>query len=359
MARGAWDAGGVSAPSSSGASGRPSFEQIFSSALAEANATVDAARRAVALQTLPTKLTHKTLSEAITTALEDVKAYHLAAECERFGLAPQSPREPDPMSGKARYITRRLRPLSLEQAVEVARRVNEDYEHLHLTHLLKLAQHSGVAGELKNLIFAANGPKPTIVLADAVNNTIQITANAQYCLVYDRPVPETGLSWRALTAWWADTEVFEDQEAERTAGRSLYRRLQESMAGNEAELLLFGEYGKLYGAHGFGIPALIPQVYLHYDPYTHRTGVSLVRQRMDFFMLLPGRRRIVLEVDGVQHYADGHRRASPRLYAQMVAEDRKLRLAGYEVYRFGGQEFVDRAQATAMLQEFFTTLLDL
>ena len=39
MAGGAWDAGDVSAPSSSGPTRRPSIEEIFSSALAEANAT--------------------------------------------------------------------------------------------------------------------------------------------------------------------------------------------------------------------------------------------------------------------------------------------------------------------------------
>jgi hypothetical protein len=43
----------------------------------------------------------------------------------------------------------------------------------------------------------------------------------------------------------------------------------------------------------------------------------------------------------------------------MVAEDRKLRLAGYEVYRFGGAEFVDRKQATVILREFFVGLLEL
>lgn len=91
-------------------------ELSFSSDLAEANATVDGVRRSVALQTLPTKLTHKTLSESIATALEDVEGYHLASTGERFGLAPQ---------------------------------VDEGYEHLHLSHLLKLAGQPGVSGELK------------------------------------------------------------------------------------------------------------------------------------------------------------------------------------------------------------------
>jgi hypothetical protein len=41
----------------------------------------------------------------------------------------------------------------------------------------------------------------------------------------------------------------------------------------------------------------------------------------------------------------------------MVAEDRALQLAGYEVYRFGGHELANRQQAAVLLDKFFTTLL--
>ncbi|PLC10656.1 hypothetical protein AUQ48_17310 [Kocuria flava] len=129
------------------------------------------------------------------------------------------------------------------------------------------------------------------------------------------------------------------------------------MADNEAERLLFDEYCKRYGTQGFDIPALIPQVYLHYDPYTKRTGATLPRQRMDFLLLLPSRRRVVLELDGKQHYAEDDGKASPRRYAEMVKEDRELRLAGYEVYRFGGREFMEGQHPRPMLGKFFDTLL--
>jgi very-short-patch-repair endonuclease len=62
---------------------------------------------------------------------------------------------------------------------------------------------------------------------------------------------------------------------------------------------------------------------------------------MDFLLLLPRHRRVVLEIDGLQHYADPEGRASPERYAEMVAADRELRLAGYEVYRFGGHEIAE------------------
>jgi hypothetical protein len=66
-------------------------------------------------------------------------------------------------------------------------------------------------------------------------------------------------------------------------------------------------------------PAIVPQVYLHYDPYTIREqpdGSSLTRQRMDFLLLLPGRQRVVIEIDGKHHYADGET-ASPQRYARI------------------------------------------
>jgi very-short-patch-repair endonuclease len=63
---------------------------------------------------------------------------------------------------------------------------------------------------------------------------------------------------------------------------------------------------------------------------------------------------VVIEVDGKQHYASGEK-ASPELYAQMVAEDRRLRLAGYEVYRFGGAELFSEARK-AMVEGFFDQL---
>lgn len=99
-------------------------------------------------------------------------------------------------------------------------------------------------------------------------------------------------------------------------------------------------------------------MYLHYDPYTARkTGVArLPRQRMDFLILLPANVRVVLELDGDQHYADDQHLASPRLYA-MVREDRRLRLSGYEVYRFGGWE-VTQPDWRSTLISFFADLLE-
>ncbi len=63
-------------------------------------------------------------------------------------------------------------------------------------------------GEVKNLIFAADGPKPELVLVDSVNNTIRIVKNAEYCLVYDRPILRHGLSRKELVDWWLERRQY-------------------------------------------------------------------------------------------------------------------------------------------------------
>jgi very-short-patch-repair endonuclease len=78
---------------------------------------------------------------------------------------------------------------------------------------------------------------------------------------------------------------------------------------------------------------------------------------MDFLLLLPNRQHIVLEIDGIQHYADDNNVASPKKYADMVAGDRQLKLQGYELYRFGGYELMNDVDANAIVTDFFERLL--
>jgi hypothetical protein len=218
---------------------------------------------------------------------------------------------------------------------------------------------AGVRGTMKNLIFAAIGAKPEIVLADAVNNDIRIVRNADNCLVYDRPLAAHGLTWAELTSWWADRERMIGATAQEVSD-SLYQRLDVSLGDNDAERRILHTYKERYDRLGNDIPALIPQVYLHYDPHVRSHyppgAAPLPRQRMDFLLLLPHWTRVVIECDGRQHYADEDGRASPRRYAAMMAEDRELRLNGYEVYRFGGAELVDRPQTVRRLAAFFDRL---
>jgi hypothetical protein len=262
---------------------------------------------------------------------------------------------------KRGYVRGRLLTKSLDELTELARKVVAQFGDEDLAKVLERLGVYGVAGDLKNLIFAANGPKPRIVLRDAINNVIEIVENAERCLVYDRPLAEHGLTWGELVDWWM--ERCRSTVTRQEAARALYTRLSQSLA-NEAERFFFRTYCARYARFdGATFPALVPQVYLHYDPYVRsqlgdQPG-QLKRQRMDFLLLLPRRARVVLEIDGVQHYADDGA-PSPRRYAEMVSEDRALQLARYEVYRFGGQELAaGRGGAAGMLNSFFDRLLTL
>jgi AbiJ N-terminal domain 3 len=221
-----------------------------------------------------------------------------------------------------------------------------------LYRLVSLAR--GPTGAPKNLIFASNGPKPEIGFSDAINNDIVILTNAESCLVYDRPIRRDGLLWSELVDWWR--ELCRGEPGADHA-RELGRRLRISLA-SDGERALFDNYFRLYRPTlGEALPALIPQVYLHYDPAVvkflrHRTGLR--RQRMDFLLLLPNNRRGVLEVDGTQHFSRDDK-PSLAAYAEIAAADRDLRLSGYDVYRFGANELT-AAGAGALIEGFFDRL---
>jgi very-short-patch-repair endonuclease len=228
--------------------------------------------------------------------------------------------------------------------------VDKDGYRVYLTTL-------GVGSNVKNLIFAANGPKPEIIFSDSVSNDIEIVKNSDYCLIYDCPIKSRGLLWNDLVDWWRKREQL-NAKSDIEVGRELYTRLSKSLTSEPEKLFWKIYFKKFYESFKEKLPALIPQVYLHYDPYTLKQLQGqrrLVRQRMDFLFLLSDRVRIVIEIDGKQHYAE-EEIASPRLYSEMIAEDRRLKLSGYEVYRFGGYELSNENEAEIIVESFLTNL---
>ena len=65
--------------------------------------------------------------------------------------------------------------------------------------------------------------------------------------------------------------------------------------------------------------------------------------------------RIVLEVDGAPRYTAAGR-PDPAVYAKGARADRELKLARYEVFRFGATELQNTGKAEPMLRQFFTDL---
>lgn len=197
--------------------------------------------------------------------------------------------------------------------------------------------HTSSKGRPKNLIFASS-EKPDLRFRDALDNAVEIVTGADKVLVYDRPIGNDGLSWNDLQQWWSDTEQIIDSKE---AKRSLYTRLKASLPSNSPpQSLLFDAFFEGFRSAVPNLPALLPEVWLHWDPRTvkERGRNALLRFRMDFLLLLPQGVRVVIEVDGKHHYADSAGAADVRRYAQMVRADRELKLAGYEVFRFGAAE---------------------
>jgi len=311
---------------------------------------------------MPERTTAYTLRDVIAEVLWGAyKDYELEAACDAFGL----PERQDAWTHNSKriYVRNRLTGVRLPQMLDIARSILDEHPDPALAEMVAGTGLRGVDGEMKNLIFAADGAKPRIILADAVSNTIDIVEGADRCLIFDWPLSPLGLTWAELARWWSET--CRTPPADLTAGRHLYQRLTRSLS-SDAERLLFRTYCERYGLQGGdNAPALVPQVYLHYDPYTTRElesmpGGELVRQRMDFLLLPNDRRRIVIEVDGRHHFTQNaytdNESPSPQLYAEMAAEDRRIKLAGYEVFRFGAYELMQPDGADAV-RDFFAELL--
>lgn len=209
-------------------------------------------------------------------------------------------------------------------------------------------------GAPKNIIFATLR-KPDLRFGDALDNDIELCSDAAEVLAYNRPLDlERGLTWQVLEDWWQD-----ESGASGDPKRALYHRLLACLPQDSPpQQQFFRQFHQVFASRVPTLPALLPEVWLLWDPVTaqRRGKEALLNQRMDFVMLLPKGRRAVFEIDGQSHYADNGR-ASPARYADTMRGERKLRLAGYEVFRFGSAELDSPASAAVTVAEFFSALL--
>jgi hypothetical protein len=263
------------------------------------------------------------LREAIGMALRDAMSASVIEKfCTGIGLAPPDPEQGDiAFTSKRAFVVRRLAGKELPDLLQVASQVLDECNGGdaadELARFVAQARGAGVAGNMKNLIFAADGPEPRFVLRDAINNDLEPIANEKHCLVYDRPLGSDALTLRQLGRWWADREQLTGAE-EKAVWYSLLQLLVRSL-DNDAERRIFDAYARRYPRLGSDIPVLLPQVYLHYDPYMQASygpaATPLIRQRMDFLLLFPNRVRVVIECDGVQQnstFCGAHRSAVSR-----------------------------------------------
>jgi very-short-patch-repair endonuclease len=222
----------------------------------------------------------------------------------------------------------------------------------------------------KQLIFGSPD-KPDLRLIDVIDSDVQMVDPTGKILFYDRPIGSAGLRWCDLQAWWKETRRLENDDQAKVElyqrlGHSLFHLVDEVWVPiSPPQLRLFKLYHDIYSAALPGLPALLPEVWRHWDPVNAKTRGkdALVQFRMDFLMFGPSGARIVLEVDGQHHYAserrvgDGKRMLPDgKEYARTMAASRDLTLAGYEVHRFGAQELQDEDEARQLITAFFNSL---
>lgn len=225
----------------------------------------------------------------------------------------------------------------------------------------RMTELEGVKGKIQSIVFAAT-MKPDILLTDVLNQSVLIPENENNYLLYDQEIGISGLSWNTLNSWYHGGNS-EDE---------LVNRLFEAVrhCGSPIEEKFFSAYLEFVSDIGGEIPALLPQVYLYYDSKTQkeRTLKIFEHQCMDFLMVFSDSKRVVIELDGVQHYGEAEpveipgrfypvNIASPSKYAMMVSAQREMTLAGYEVYRFGGSELNDDENAKLVIKNFLYDLM--
>jgi very-short-patch-repair endonuclease len=211
------------------------------------------------------------------------------------------------------------------------------------------------------LIFAAT-EKPDINVSNLILKEFRIPKKDDSYLIYEPNKNIQCVTWDDLLNWWGDTLGNDKSSDLKTKEKNLYERLIASL--NPREKKFFDIYFKNFKVKlGSKFPALIPQVWLHYNRYSNEfrmktSGeIPFFRQQIDFLLLLPPSNHCVLiEIDGKEHYSTNGK-ADEEVYASQVSYDRELKLIwNYEVYRFGNRE-LDRVNAESIVVDFFEKLL--
>lgn len=298
--------------------------------------------------TLGASISHD--ADLIARALYRFKSHELCAICGRLGLGP-SPL--DPGSSKRQYVKSRvmstdasklqvsIRMLEAELAPYAAESVRsgeptpdwlDAYRRLIGRNIDPLEQH---------IVFASAG-KPDLVLREVPD--VQLVDHSSQALIWRTDVTDQGLTVADLKAWWVSNGD----------GSRLVPRFSACLGSKPEETVLNFFYGPLLREAGDSLPALLPQVWLHFDPLTGRERLglkALARQRMDFICYLPGPRRVVIEVDGPSHLPE-----DLKSYGESLRADRALTLRGFSLFRFSVTELAGKG-GQELLKTFFADLL--
>ena len=226
--------------------------------------------------------------------------------------------------------------------------IPETYTDFHIdcyTPIFELT--SSVFTSAKNVIFGSK-TKPDIYITDGIDNSIEIANKTDGILIYDEPINKGTVTIHDIKTWW---------QKDHPTNEKFIGYLCEQL--NEIEAKFCKAYYQYFSKETD--PALFSQVHLHYDPKTITQLVEiegkkkrLTFQRMDF-LILYNNYRIIIEIDGVEHYSSDGKPDSKK-YSDQVAYDRKMKFLGYHIFRLGGYELSKNFDT--VVNDFFKSLRD-
>ena len=301
------------------------------------------------------RLTISLVADTCAKILYVRSAYDIAQWCDRLGMGPSNK---EPFNSKPAYVRDRvLNTPSSDLQTVVGNILREFQSHADgngkepptedwLRAWEALREAAGI-DEIQTIVFASRG-KPDLVLHDVPNS--QLADTKGIALIWRTLITEKGLTVADMLRWWRSNH---------RTGDSIYRRFSECCQNNDERSVLDHYYRTVVKMdENSELPALLPQVWLSYDPLTReqRYGKpALERQRLDFLMYLPGRRKVIIEVDGIYHISKGDGQACLETYSKGLAADRGLMAKGYTIYRFGVNEI--QQDASDVLGQFFHDIL--
>jgi very-short-patch-repair endonuclease len=246
------------------------------------------------------------------------------------------------------------------------------YHIEHISRLKQFLNQNGQEIDLKFLIFAAKGPKPAIFFKNFLSlEGLEIVERGGDHLLFKGETGRKSLTYSNLLTWWITTQFGYTNQIPKEIWNKQWEALKDRLRSScdygskyNYETILMDTYFSMLSDYNNDLPALIPQAYYQWITTSQKKlgqDYPLDAQKMDFIIFFP-KKRVNIEIDGIQHYADkdsnqNHWVARPKKYEKMVIEDRRKSLLGWEIYRFGGSEFHDKGKAIIMLKDFFRSLL--
>ena len=169
----------------------------------------------------------------------------------------------------------------LERLIKDAKYVRENFDVLVVAGIG--GSYLGARSALDALKGIKGVDKPEIIFTDALANIITVR-NEDKCLIYNKPILNEALTWRQMVKW------FEEKYGITANAEKIYiDRLRESFGiASPPEITFFDVYLEWMHEMGDDVPALIPQVYVYYDPLTknEREWKKIFEHQIfDFFML--------------------------------------------------------------------------